>query len=78
MNYALGRAANELIPEIEKYGIEVRMVEGVIIWQNSVTTVKPYTPRLVCKRLIRRYIKKAKAQEDAKVLEKQATLFTDM
>lgn len=75
MNYALGRAANELIPEIEKYGIEVRMVEGVIIWQNSVTTVKPYTPRLVCKRLIRRYIKKAKELEAAEALKNQSTLF---
>lgn len=75
MNYALGRAAQELIPEIEKYGIEVRMVEGVVIWQNSVTTVKPYTPKVICKRIIRGYIKKAKEIEAAEALKNQSTLF---
>lgn len=74
MNYALGRAANELIPELQKYKIEVRMVEGIIIWQNTVRTVRPYTPKVVCKRELRRIIKLAKAQEDAKHLEKQGRL----
>ena len=75
MNYALGRAAQELIPEIEKYGIEIRMMDGVIIWKNSVTTVKPYTPKVVCKRLIRRYIKHAKELEARELQKNQSSLF---
>lgn len=72
--YALGRAAQELIPEIERYGIEVIMSEGRISWQNRVTIVKPYTPKAICKREIRKYIKLAKQLEEAEVLKNQTSL----
>jgi len=75
MNYALGRAAQELLTDIEKYGIQVFMTSGTVVWQNSVTTVKPYTPKVVCKRVIRGYIKKAKEIEAAELLKNQSTLF---
>lgn len=76
-HHALGRAASELVPEIERYELVVLPSEGTIRWQNITTTMKPYTPKAICKREIRRLIRKAKEAADAEALKNQSTLFGD-
>lgn len=76
-HYALGRAASELVPEIERYGLVVLPSECSIQWQNMKTIVKPYTPKAICKREIRKLIRKAKEAADAEAMKNQSTLFEE-
>lgn len=71
------RAFEELKPECDKYGIIVEPQNNLIEYQGSVRILKDYTPSRLCKAIIRQYIKKAKAEEQAKLLENQITLFGD-
>jgi hypothetical protein len=74
MRYGLLRASEELKDEIEKYKIFVD-VEGGYIGRGNVVMPIPYgMSREICKRHIRSYIKQAKDEIAAKLLENQARL----
>lgn len=78
MIYALARAAQELLPEIERYDIKVIPSKNLIMMEvdgtMKTTTLRDYTPKTICKREIRKYIKWAKQIEADAQLEKQGRL----
>ena len=78
MIYALARAAQELFDDIQRYDIKVIPSDNLIMMEvggtMKTTKLRDYTPKSICKREIRRYIKWAKQIEADKQLEKQGRL----
>lgn len=63
MSTALDRAALELKPKLDKYGIEVPLGERVIVYDGLVVNVKFGTPQKDCLRKLRKLIKLAEKKE---------------
>lgn len=82
MIYALSRAAQELFDDIQRYNIKVIPSQNMIAMEvdgtMKCTKLRDYTPKTICKREIRKYIKWAKKLEADKQLEKQSTLFGEV
>lgn len=82
MIYALARAAQELFDDIQRYNIKVIPSENLIMLEvdgtMQTTRLHDFTPKTICKREIRKYIKRAKQIEADAQLAKQSTLFGEM
>lgn len=75
MSYALTRVATELKDQLDRYGIEVRGADRVILYEDRAIRVDPYTTSRKCKTILLKMIKDAKQKAAAKQQEKQANLF---
>lgn len=59
---SLGRAAQPLIPELERWDIKVYMIEWRVVWRDTTVQFKPHTPRAICSRELKKLIKRARAK----------------
>lgn len=75
MHYALYRASKELTIQLDKYGIEIRAEQGIIITPSKVIRVALADNQATCVRLITKAIDEVKQAREKKRLENQASLF---
>jgi hypothetical protein len=78
MNYALQRVANTMIPELEKYSIEVIPESNLVVYLGVAKRLPPYSDTPVCKRVLKEYIDDAKAREKKKSDDNQTNLLGDI
>jgi hypothetical protein len=74
MIYSLKRVKEQMLPEIEKYKLIVSPEDHAVGWAHGITQLSPYTTGRKCRQVINHYIKLAKAEEQRKANENQATL----
>lgn len=76
--YALKRAADELQAEIERFGVVVKLEQNTIMWGDQAVQVNHGTSRINCKRIIRQFVKQARAQEHERFMSKQTSLLGEV
>lgn len=74
MSYALQLAVNQLRDQIDRYGIEVKVEERVIMFADVAHQYKPYTEKRIYLRDLRLAIRMAKETEARERQKKQLTL----
>lgn len=77
MIYALRRVADELRPELEKYGIDVKPEENVILYRQHAIKLHDYTDSRKIRKILKDLIRDAKVRAKAAQQAKQRGLFDD-
>lgn len=67
---SLGRAAQPIVSDLERYNIKVYMTAWRIEWRGFEIQLQPHTPRVVCRSKLNKLLKAAKKVE-ARELEQQ-------